>query len=110
MTTTASLTSALSAPVFLCALYGNTFFGLISNRVARTMGLISYSIYVVHCLVLLPVLRSLDVVAPIASMPIAEYWLVGLGVGLVTVFVSAGAFRLIEYPGMSSHHPDPCRS
>lgn len=36
-------------PLFLCALYGNSFLGLLSLKETRWLGEISYSVYLLHC-------------------------------------------------------------
>lgn len=94
------LQSALIFPIFLSLVYGNTFFGLLNTRSARLLGMVSYSLYVVHCIVLYGCLHALDKLVPIASMAPAQFWLVIGLIGVIVVFISTLTFRWIEYPFM----------
>jgi peptidoglycan/LPS O-acetylase OafA/YrhL len=90
--------AVLLFPFFVCVVYGNSFFGLLSNLGARTMGLISYSIYLMHCLLLDGVLYALDDRVNIAQLAAWQYWVLMFALGLVLVVIALCTFRWIEYP------------
>jgi peptidoglycan/LPS O-acetylase OafA/YrhL len=88
----------LMALFFLCVLDGQSLFGLLRCRPARLLGAISYSVYLVHCIVLYVVMRAVNARTPIGELGVLEYWSVaGLAV-LLAVGLSALTYRYIEYP------------
>jgi peptidoglycan/LPS O-acetylase OafA/YrhL len=90
--------SLLLFPLFVCVAAGNSLFGLLSNGAARFLGLVSYSIYLLHCLVLQIVLGTMNGWVAVAGLSAPVYWaLLGL-IGLVVVLVSAATYRWIEHP------------
>jgi peptidoglycan/LPS O-acetylase OafA/YrhL len=92
--------SVLLFPFFLCIVYGNSFFGLLSTLGARTMGVISYSVYVLHCLLLYGVLFALERHVNIAGLSPVQYWGLMFLVGPALVMVALFTYRWIEHPFM----------
>ena len=92
--------SILLFPFFVCVVYGNSFFGLLSNLGARTMGVISYSIYLMHCLVLYGVLFALEGYVDIAGLPAWKYWALMFAVAPGLMALTLCTYRWIEYPFM----------
>lgn len=91
---------ALLVPLFLVVASGNTLFGVLRLPASRLLGEISYSIYLLHGLVLFVVLRGVLGMPAAAALPPGAYW--GLIVALTAVVV-AGAFatfRLVERPAI----------
>ena len=86
------------APSFVAIACGNDFFGLLTTRALRSLGAISYSLYVLHGLILYACLRFVTNFAMIASLPPLTYWTMACGIGAVVVFVSAVSFQLVEKP------------
>jgi peptidoglycan/LPS O-acetylase OafA/YrhL len=84
----------------VCVVYGNSFFGLLSNLGARTMGIVSYSVYLMHCLVLYGVLFALEGRVNISALPAWQYWALMFAVGPGLVLVALCTYRWIEYPFM----------
>jgi peptidoglycan/LPS O-acetylase OafA/YrhL len=83
---------------FIFIVGGNSLFGLLASRPARLLGTISYSIYLVHCVVLYVVVLLANGFAPIATLALPEYWLVAALAALLAVLLSALTYRLVEYP------------
>ncbi len=90
------------APSFVAIACGNDFFGLLNTRALRSLGAISYSLYVLHGLILFTCLRLLTNFVVIASLPPLVYWSIACGIGMVVVFVSAVSFQLVEKPFIAS--------
>jgi peptidoglycan/LPS O-acetylase OafA/YrhL len=84
--------------VFFCIAQGNDMFGVLSSRAARLLGMTSYSIYLMHAIVLFVALRIADHLHGILSMGASGYWAFIALCGVVVVGLSAGTFRYIEHP------------
>ncbi|HEY4505319.1 MAG TPA: acyltransferase [Candidatus Paceibacterota bacterium] len=89
---------AVSLIVFLCFVYGNDLFGLLKMPVAKFLSTLSYSIYLLHGIVLYFVLRAMNAFYPITSLSPLEYWTVILFAGLLVVAISSISYRFIEHP------------
>jgi len=83
---------------FVVVASGNSIFGLLTWRPARLLGLLSYSVYLVHNWVLYLLSRLVNHYTSIATMSERAYWLIGAVVVLVTVAIAAMTYRFIEYP------------
>jgi peptidoglycan/LPS O-acetylase OafA/YrhL len=90
--------SVLLAPVFFMVVAGNTFGGILSSRPMRCLGQISYSVYILHGLILFTLTSLWNRRYPIAGMTIIEYWCGILGISLVVVFVCTLSYWWIERP------------
>jgi peptidoglycan/LPS O-acetylase OafA/YrhL len=88
----------VSLLVLLCFIYGNSLFGLLRTASAKFLGTVSYSIYLLHGIVLHLLLTAVNNFHPIVTMSPLEYWGYILVAGLVTVLVSAFTYQYIEYP------------
>lgn len=84
--------------IFLSFVYGNDLFGLLKTEVAKFLGTISYSIYLLHGIVLYGILNSFDHFYPITTVNPFIFWLLILLSGLMTIVLSAFTYRHIEYP------------
>lgn len=89
---------ALLAVFFVFVLDGQSLLGLLRCAPARLLGAVSYSVYLVHCIVLYSVMRAVNAVTPLGSLAPLEFWswaalAVSLAVGL-----SAITYRYVEYP------------
>jgi peptidoglycan/LPS O-acetylase OafA/YrhL len=81
---------------------GNTLFGLLSSRPARLLGEVSYSMYLLHAVLLFCVLRWVIGVENVAAMTLVQYWALMLGLTPVLVALCLFTFSLIERPAMDS--------
>ena len=79
---------------------GNTLGGLLTWPAARLVGEITYSVYLLHGLVLFSVFHFLIGPARAASFTALEHWLVIFACAPLTVLICCGTFRWIEAPAM----------
>lgn len=83
---------------FLVVACGNGLFGLLSNRAAVELGEASYSIYLLHSLVLSGVLMFGLTPLSGRALPQAAYWALVTGIGCLVVLLSTLTYRYIEKP------------
>ncbi len=84
--------------VFLSFIYGADLWGFLKTNVSRFLGTLSYSIYLIHGIILFAVLNSFDYFSPIINTtPIVFWGLISLS-GVITIIVSSITYRYIEYP------------
>lgn len=88
----------ISLGVFLSFVYGADLFGLLKSEVAKFLGTISYSIYLIHSIILFAVLNSVDYYYPIISITPELFWFLILISGIITIAVSSLTYHYIEYP------------
>lgn len=84
--------------LFVTVACGQDLKGLLTSQAARWLGTISYSVYLLHGIVLYVVLRRVNALVPIGSLADVTYWLLIGGVGLLTVLLSAVTYSWIERP------------
>lgn len=89
---------AVSLIVFLSFVYGNSLFGLLKMPAAKFLSTISYSVYLLHGIVLYFVLNSINIFYPITSMTPIAYWFTILFAGILVIVVSTVTYRFIEHP------------
>ena len=89
----------MSFPLFLAVVCGNSIWGILTRRWSQLMGHVSYSIYLVHGIVLyFLVNRGLGAQA-VQQMTVQKYWgWMVLAVGPAVVVVSAITYRFVEAP------------
>lgn len=95
---------------FLFVVDGNSIFGLLTNRPAKLLGAISYSVYLVHCIVVFVVMHCVSLAVPIAQLRPLEYWGWSAFAGLVTVALSALTYRSVEHPFIVPPNPSTPRT
>ncbi len=84
--------------IFLSFVYGADILGLLKTKVSRFLGTISYSLYLLHGMVLFGVLNSVDYFYPITKINPIIFWILILISGLITVVVSSITYKYIESP------------
>ena len=62
------------------------------------LGAVSYSIYLLHCIVLFVVVTLVDAHTPIAQLPVEHYWMFATLAGMATVLLSLVTYRHVEHP------------
>jgi peptidoglycan/LPS O-acetylase OafA/YrhL len=87
-------------PGFFAVASGNTLFGLLSHPATRLLGTMSYSVYLLHCIVLMCALKSLRFLVDFNQLPLQYYSLILIGIGASIVLFCALTFRWIEHPAM----------
>ena len=89
---------ALIFCVFVCIASGNNLFGLLTASASKYLGIISYSVYLLHGIVLFCILRLVNLVEPIKGMNPLHFWIV-IGIcGLLVISLAGITYRFIEYP------------
>lgn len=88
----------ISLGILLLFIYGNSLFGLLNTRAARFLGTISYSVYLMHGIVLFAVLDLANAIVPISTLTPILYWSLILLTAILTVLVSAITYKYIEHP------------
>jgi len=81
---------------------GNTLFGLLTNSISRTLGEISYSIYLLHTIMLFVAFNFIIGLENAASLSAFEYWIVIAGCSPLLILMCFVTFRLVEAPSMRS--------
>jgi peptidoglycan/LPS O-acetylase OafA/YrhL len=94
------LLSALLAPIFFMIVFGNDFHGILSSNTLAYLGTISYSIYLMHGIVLYAFMETASRFVSIGNSSAIEYWALMAIVGALVIVVSSLTYRLIEYPWM----------
>jgi len=87
-----------SVIAFLCFVYGDDLFGLLTAPGAKVLGAISYSIYLLHPIVLYLVLHTLNRFLPVGALSGDLYWLLVAACGILLVLLSALTYRFVEHP------------
>jgi len=86
---------------FALLVLGNDWFGLLTSQPTLFLGRISYSIYLVHGLVLYLVFLGVNRIFPVATMSAPCYWLVITALGAVVVATASRWYRWFEAPFIS---------
>ncbi len=86
---------------FLFVIHGNSLFGVLSTRSAHFLGTISYSLYLIHSIVLFSVLRIANHYYPIIAMDPRQYLAFAALAAALSVLVSAATYRYVEHPFLS---------
>ena len=94
---------------FLFVVDGNTLFGLLRTRAAQLFGTVSYSFYLVHCIVLFVAFRIVNGIVPVAQLTGAQHWTVAALAALGATMLSAFTYRRVEYPFIAPA-PAPVRA
>ena len=87
---------------FLIVAYGNDLFGLLRMRAVVFLGQISYSVYMLHCLVLGTVMIGLRPYVPLQPM---AYWGVIAMIGVAVVLIATLTHSCLEAPFMRANKP-----
>ncbi|HTQ09628.1 MAG TPA: hypothetical protein VMI31_06110, partial [Fimbriimonadaceae bacterium] len=96
------LSETMCFSAFLPIAAGNDLFGLLRLGAAKHLGTISYSTYLLHCLFLYMVYRTLGLGPKIVSMGPISFWMImTLFVGCIVV-LSAVTYSFVERPFMSA--------
>lgn len=95
----------LYAIVFSLVAAGNTLAGSLTWRAVRQLGEISYSVYLLHAIVLYVVVEYVLGREGVASMSAGWYWLMIAALTPLLVLLCGSTFAWIERPGMRSVAP-----
>ncbi|MEC5387829.1 acyltransferase [Uliginosibacterium sp. H3] len=81
---------------------GNNLFGLLSHPVSRTLGEVTYSIYLLHGLVLFVLFRFVIGMEASRALSPTMFWACVTAVTPILIATCFVTFRFIEYPAMHS--------
>jgi peptidoglycan/LPS O-acetylase OafA/YrhL len=96
----APLPVLLLSVAFVIVACGNTLFGALTNSCSRMLGDVSYSIYLLHGILLFSVFRLLIGADRAAALSTMEHCAVAMLCAPVLILVSFVTYRMIELPGM----------
>ncbi len=88
--------------VFTAIAYDSRLFAFLRWRPAKFLGTISYSIYLMHAIVLFVVFRVVNRLAPVAEITPRAFWSITCFSGLMTLLCSAATYRFVEHPFLST--------
>jgi len=80
---------------------------LLQTRPAKLLGSISYSTYIIHCIVLYLSFYMMNIIYPIKQFNEGQFWMFITFIALFLVVVSALSYRYVEYPFLNvKNKPD----
>ncbi len=84
---------------FACLVLGCNVFGVLASRPALLLGAVSYSVYLLHCIVLYVGLHTISyVITPVVGLSEAQYWTVVAVVATAVVGCALISYRVLEQP------------
>ena len=99
------LESVCLTPLFTVVAAGNCLFGALASRAARCLGLVSYSTYVLHGVILYVTLALANRLVKVGDLDPMTYWALMLPISAIVVGVSPVSYRWIEYPFLAAPSP-----
>jgi peptidoglycan/LPS O-acetylase OafA/YrhL len=91
---------------FIFIVQGNSLFGLLRTGPAKLLGLVSYSIYLTHCIALFVTVRAVEAVRPVETLHSVQFWLIAALAAAGCVLLSTLTYRYVEFPFL---HPQARR-
>ncbi|QGZ60815.1 acyltransferase family protein [Paraburkholderia acidisoli] len=91
--------------IFLVVASGNSFFGILTSRAARVLGMISYSVYLTHNYLLYLTFRLVNHFRDVQTLPVHVFWVITGSVAVVVIGLSAVTYRFVEYPFLKMRVP-----
>jgi len=88
--------------IFIAIAGGNTLFGLLSHKASFLLGQISYSLYLLHGLLLFSLFRFIPGIRPFATQSPVIFWSVIAVIGILLTVICTFTFYYIEQPGINA--------
>ena len=95
----AQMLIAISFVIIAC---GNTFFGLLTSQASKLLGQISYSIYLLHAIVLFIVFKFIIGFDQAKEMSPFQHWLIILASVVPLIIICTITYYFIELPAMNA--------
>jgi peptidoglycan/LPS O-acetylase OafA/YrhL len=96
---------ALLFVFFLFVVDGNSLFGLLRAKASQLLGTVSYSIYLLHCIVLFVFFRLAHAIVPVDRLTAAQHWTIAILAALATTALSVFTYRHVEHPFLARKKP-----
>jgi len=96
--------SLLLGIFFITIVVNNDFFKVFKVRASQFLGTISYSIYLLHGIVLFVSFRLIIGTNVAKTFSVFEYLMLNLAIAVFIVAVSALTYKFIEYPFLKKYH------
>ncbi len=90
--------SLLLAPIFVMIVYGNDFGGLLTSRPITYLGTISYSVYLLHGIVLFATSKLTGLLINFADLSPVAYWSFVGCEGVLVIFAASLSYYALEKP------------
>ena len=90
--------AALLFVFFLFVVKDNSLFGLLATSSAKLLGTVSYSIYLLHCIVVFVMVSAANRFVPVSEMSAETYAMLIVAAALLTVLLSTASYRYVEHP------------
>lgn len=90
--------------VFTAIAGGNTLFGLLTHKASFLLGQVSYSLYLLHGMLLFALFNFLPGLLPFAMQSAVTYWLVIAVAGILLTILCTITYHYIEQPGIDAIH------
>ena len=86
--------------VFIIIAFGNNLFGLLSSKLARYLGEISYGVYLLHGIVLFCTFKYLVKFEQAKALPPIGFWAIVCAIAVLILIAATFTYRTIEAPAM----------
>lgn len=87
---------------FMLLVSGNTLFGILVSRPVKFLGIISYSVYLLHNIIISVVFHHFNQFRDITSITPLAFWLLTAACGIMVVLLSAISYRFVEHPFLAN--------
>ena len=87
---------------FILIACGNSLFGILTRNISRTLGQMSYTIYLLHGLILFLTFRLCIGFDRGKEITLFQHWLIIGGCSVILTFLIFLAYKYIEFPAMKS--------
>jgi peptidoglycan/LPS O-acetylase OafA/YrhL len=99
-TVSTALPLIILSVAFIGIACGNSFFGLLTFRLSRELGQLSYGIYLLHSLILYALFHFCFDREQVVALSALQYWLIVSGAGGVLIMVCFFLHHYIELPAI----------
>jgi peptidoglycan/LPS O-acetylase OafA/YrhL len=89
-------------PLFWTVAAGNTYWGALVHGATRVLGTISYSVYLLHGIVLLAILKAAGRVINLAELSLPVYCCLMAATAILIVAICSVTYRYVEHPFMTA--------